>query len=339
MSNKLFFTAFLSLFTTLFNISFAEENIERVENNYTNSATVQQFIKKFSQENNIPQSELHKLFSQVKRNDEILQKISKPAEKTKPWYEYKKIFSDEERLNRGIEFYRRNRQNLQKAQEIYGVDAAIITAIIGVETRYGAFTGKYEVLEALSTLCFDYPPRAEFFCSELEQFIKLAKREKWNFAEIKGSYAGAMGISQFMPSSYWNDGVDADFDGKVDLWKSEADAIASVGNYLKNRGWKKGGDFYYLLPNNSLNDGLEIGKLSQANSTLQQLSQRNNWQNLPQINSDETQFATLKLEDEDKILNYLIFNNFVVITRYNSSPMYAMSVINLANKIRSNVEN
>ncbi|SUO95450.1 lytic murein transglycosylase B [Suttonella ornithocola] len=331
------------------NISLAQEatNTTIVEStatdtipNYAQSKQALEFIHQLAKEKSLDEAYLISLLMAVHRDDEVLAKMNRPAEKTKPWYEYKKIFDDADRLKKGKAFFQENRGWLEKAYRQYGVDPAIITAIIGVETRYGKVTGKTPVLQALSTLCFDYPKRAEFFCSELKHYLLLAQREDWNPLAIQGSYAGALGMAQFMPSSYTNDAIDFDGDGKVDLWNSPADAIGSIANYLKNRGWEKDGALFVQLP---IQPSLEnFGTNHKPYLLLHAIAEdklvKNDENLIKWLDSQYDELVgTLTLQGENQNLPFITYNNFYVITRYNTSPMYAMAVSELAAKINNNL--
>lgn len=183
---------------------------------------------------------LSQTFAKVEVKDSILKAISRPAEKSKPWYDYRKIFITDKRINGGVKFWQQHAEALQAAEQKYGVPVEVIIAILGVETRYGGNVGGYRVVDALSTLAFRYPPRSPFFRSELEHFLLLTREEKMSLLDPVGSYAGAMGLGQFMPSSYREYAVDFDGDGKRDIWTNPVDAIGSIANYLKRHGWIAG---------------------------------------------------------------------------------------------------
>ena len=331
---------FFSLLTLLGSLSCAQSPAppELTPSHLDNPKAVT-LINKLKHEQGFDEATLNAYFSRVATDVDVLNKISKPAEKSKEWFEYKKIFDDEDRRDRGVEFFNKNKAVLEKAEELYGVDKYIITAIIGVETRYGKIMGKTPVFQSLATLCFDYPPRAEFFCSELVHFLQLQKREKLDIYRTQGSYAGAMGMGQFMPSSYLNDAVDGDGDGKIDLFNSDRDVIYSVANYLKNRGWKKDSEYFYAqqLPDD--------GQLKAFGSAIKP------YQIIREINRNPKTYAlelrtwldkhpqekvgTLNLVGDKGKEYWLVSHNFHVITRYNTSPMYAMAVVNLAQAIRN----
>ncbi|MDO4777464.1 MAG: lytic murein transglycosylase B [Cardiobacteriaceae bacterium] len=279
---------------------------------------------------------LQTLLAAIHRDDSVLEKISRPAEKTKTWAEYRPIFLDEARIQNGVAFWERHAEALARAEQEYGMDPAIIVAIVGVETRYGKVTGSTPVLQALATLCFDYPKRAAFFCEQVDYFLRLAKRENFNPLRIRGSYAGAMGMAQFMPSSYFNDAIDYDGDGVINLWESPQDAIGSIANYMKVRGWQAGGSLVYRLP--SLPEGHALLENHQPHMALAELRVDETLKNDENFikwtaNHRGEKVGGLELTGVDGKEYWLTHNNFYVITRYNTSPLYAMAVIDLARRI------
>ena len=230
---------------------------------YAEHPLAQELIAELVAEEGFEQSSLEALMGAAERKESILKAIARPAEKTKAWHEYRQIFVTSTRTSQGLEFYSQYRASLQRAEREYGVPAEIIVAIIGVETSYGRNKGSYRVLDALATLAFDYPKRSAFFSRELKQFLMLAREQQLLADELLGSYAGAMGYGQFMPSSYRAYAVDFDGDGSVDIWNNPVDAIGSVANYFSRHGWKAGapvtararvGESY---PDDWMNDGLK----------------------------------------------------------------------------------
>ncbi|MBI2379627.1 MAG: lytic murein transglycosylase B [Gammaproteobacteria bacterium] len=257
---------------------------------------------------------------------DVLRLISKPAEKAKPWYEYRAMLVQPARVEAGIAFWREHAQALEKAEKTYGVPASIICGIIGVETYFGRIKGKIPVLDSLNTLAFHYPPRAEYFRSELEAYLLLARAEAWPVSEPTGSYAGAMGFGQFMPSNYRKLAIDFDGDQHIDLVGNPVDAIGSVARYLAHHGWEPGAPLFDALPkarpaswlSRSLKPHLTPAALKAAG--------------LP----DARPAAYLELETGAKTKGqWLSYQNFYVITRYNRSHMYAMAVAELAGRIES----
>jgi membrane-bound lytic murein transglycosylase B len=299
---------------------------------YAANPQVQVFINEMVAQHGFSREELEKIFSQAQRRDDILTLMSKPAEKKLPWYEYRKIFLTQSRIEGGVAFWNQNAAILEQAAKAYGVDAQVIVAIIGVETRYGGNTGSHRVLDALSTLAFDYPPRGEFFRGELEQYLLLARAEHIDLLTTKGSYAGAMGYGQFIPSSYQRFAVDFDQDGKRDLWDSPMDIVGSVANYLHAHGWDPGATV--TIRANVTGDRYEsvIAKGLKPDTTVKELRTEGI---TPSITlPDDTLAALLSLEQENGPEYWLGLNNFYVITRYNHSPLYAMAVYQLSEEIR-----
>lgn len=272
------------------------------------------------------------LLDQAERKQSILDAISRPAEKTKPWYEYRKIFLTDKRAREGVAFAQQNAETLAKVSDQTGVPASVITAIIGVETFYGRITGSYRVIDALATLAFDYPKRSPFFTRELQNFLVLAYESGKDPLALKGSYAGAMGYGQFMPSSYRAYAVDYDGDGVADIWTNADDAIASVANYFLRHGWEPGAPV--IVPANYDGDSSEIfaGGLK-PEKTVGELAEEGF---APRSATDISLVATpLRLEGSEGYEYWLCLENFYVITRYNHSAMYALSVWQLSQEIES----
>ena len=270
------------------------------------------------------------LLAGAKRQQSILDAIARPAEKTKPWYDYRDIFMTDRRTREGVVFWDTHAAVLEEISQRTGVPSAVIVAIIGVETFYGRITGSYRVIDALSTLAFDYPRRSPFFTQELEQFLILAWESGKDPLALKGSYAGAMGYGQFMPSSYRAYARSFEPGGVPDIWDNPADAISSVGHYLNAHGWQSGErvllDAVANQPPDSLFEaGLKpspsIGALAQAGLSTE-------------ADADpQTQVTPIRLETTEGQRYWLGLQNFYVITRYNHSAMYAMAVWELSQAI------
>ncbi len=296
----------------------------------------QTFINEMVERHQFERAALEALFADARKRDDILKAIARPAE-SKPWYEYRPIFMTQSRIDGGVDFWRANSSILKKAEQDYGVDAAIIVAIIGVETRYGANTGSYRVIDALSTLAFEYPPRAKFFRSELEQFLILTREEDVDPRDAKGSYAGAMGYGQFIPSSYRNYAVDFDADGKRDLWVSREDIIGSVANYFRRHGWKLGQPVASRVSGTAtIPDSLVSSDLKPA-KTVADFAKAGISSN-PAMRKEQ-RVALLQLEQRNGPEYWLTTDNFYTITRYNRSPLYAMAVFQLSEAIRNAYQN
>ncbi|MBU1190350.1 MAG: lytic murein transglycosylase B [Gammaproteobacteria bacterium] len=299
---------------------------------YLSHPDAAQFINDMVEKHNLPRNEVSALLAQAKKQQSILDAISRPAE-GKPWRDYRPIFLTSSRINGGVDFWNTHATILDDVRAGFGVDPQVIVAIIGVETRYGGNTGSYRVLDALSTLGFDYPKRSEFFRGELEQFMLLVREENVDALTAKGSYAGAMGQGQFIPSSYRQYAVDFDGDGKRDLWGSEHDVLGSVANYLKVHGWELGAPVVARAKVTGTAYKALLEKGTKPHMSASELSKFGVQINSPV--SPNTQVALLELDGADGLEQWVVFNNFYVITRYNRSPLYAMSVYQLSEEIKA----
>lgn len=290
------------------------------------------FIDKMVTEHDFERSEVTRILQQANRRQDIIDKISRPAERTLNWGQYRKIFLTDRRTRLGAEFWHRNEQVLKDAEQEYGVPAQIIVAIIGVETLYGRITGKDRVLDALYTLSFYYPKRSKFFLGELESFLILTREEQLNPARPKGSYAGAMGLGQFMPSSYLNYAVDFDGDGKRDIWNNEADAIGSVANYFARHGWRQGDPVTRQAKGveQQHQEFIDAGMKPSISIATLRGAGINTGKGLP----DSMLSSLIELETDAGKEFWLGLPNFYTITRYNHSNMYAMAVYQLSERIR-----
>ena len=269
----------------------------------------------------------------LNKNQTIIDAISSPWE-AKPWHQYYPIFLTDKRLEKGLAFWNKHQDALERAEKEYGVSAEIIVSILGIESFYGTYKGKYSVLESLYTLGFYYPPRQTFFRKELGEFFALVKEEKFDMRDVKGSYAGAMGWGQFISSSYRYYAVDFDGDGIRDLLTNPVDAIGSVANYFAMHGWKKGQDV--ALPasiSKQPKPGLVSGKGKHKN-TWQELKQAGvSLKNNAEI-ADSTKTKLYAFEQPDSQEYWVGLDNFYVITRYNHSPLYAMAVYQFSQQLR-----
>ncbi len=293
---------------------------------------IEKFIDQMVENHDFDRAWLKRVLADAHYRQDIIDRISHPAEHTLNWSSYRRIFLTPERIRMGRTFMARNREALNRAQEKYGVPPELVTAIIGVETFYGRRAGKDRVLDALYTLAFHYPPRSRFFTSELEKFLLLTRQEKLDPRKPKGSYAGAMGLGQFMPSSFLEYAVDFDGDGRRDIWKNEADAIGSVANYFARHGWKR--DFPVVLRAEGVDATRHArfidGKLKPAHKLMDL------WKagiRFDELVNKEMRAALVKLDTDEGAEYWLGLNNFYVITRYNHSPMYAMAVYQLGKAI------
>ena len=280
-------------------------------------------------------AELKNLFNNTRYSPRVLSAMEKPAEAL-PWYKYRSIFVDPDRIRDGRLFWGQYQVTLQQAEEEFGVPAGIIVAIIGVETRYGKNIGNDRVMDALATLAFHSPKRAGYFRDELEQFLLLAREQGIDPLSLQGSYAGAMGIPQFMPDSFRNYAVDFDHDGKIDIWGSPVDAIGSVGNYLRRHGWES--QQQIVMPAQETGDGYR-GLLTddlQPDITSDVLAQYGVLQSGPIPPGTKVKLISLEAASGHEL--WLGFNNFYVITRYNRSPLYAMAVFQLYEELLKKIQ-
>jgi membrane-bound lytic murein transglycosylase B len=292
-----------------------------------------QFIARMVATHGFERGELESLFDGVVVNERILESISRPAERVLEWHEYRDIFVTESRITAGATFWDEHRAELTAASDTYGVPTEILVAILGVETRFGTRMGVYGVLEALNTLAFAYPPRARFFRNELEAFLLLTREENIDAQTVLGSYAGAMGAGQFIPTSYRAFAVDANSDGRRDLWTDWEDVFGSVANYFRSHGWRadepvvvpamRRNDANAPQPGNSMDLNDSVGALSEAGYDFATA--------LP----ESAPATVLGLEGYDGTEYWVGFHNFRVITRYNRSVMYALAVKQLADAIVS----
>src|ERR1700719_2444172 len=261
--------------------------------------------------------------------------MGKPAEKAKLWYEYRPIFVTERRIQEGIEFWTAHRQALDQASVHSGVAPEFLAALLGVETFYGRRTGTYRVLDALVTLSFDYPGREKFFRDELEQFLLLTRDGRLDPKTVKGSYAGAMGAPQFMPSNYRRYAVDADADGRIDLWNNWSDVCASVGNYLKEHGWNSGEPVLSEASVTALKAPDLDGRKLALSETVGSLHTKG--VNFDSSLPEDAPALLIAADDSDGVHWRVGYNNFYVITRYNHSAMYAMAVYELAAAVKQRI--
>ena len=267
----------------------------------------------------------------AERQQTVLDAIARPAEKAKPWKDYRKLFVTKDRIDQGVTFWREHAPTLARAERVSGVPAEIIVAIIGVETRFGRNKGGYRVLDALTTLSFDYPPRAEFFRNQLVEYLLMAREQRFGPDRMLGSYAGAMGFGQFMPSSFRKYAVDFDGDGSIDIVNNVDDAIGSVANYLKGHGWQRGSS---IVIKAQVAEPVPAGLLPETLDPETPLGEyrRRGAGNASALPAD-TPAALFMLEGAAGNEYWLALNNFYVVTRYNRSQMYAMAVVQLSEEI------
>lgn len=292
-----------------------------------------EFARDLEQRHGFNADTLLSQFAQTRPNGKVLQLIKPPASPLqRSWERYRPRFLNDRRIDGGVRFWQDNAGQLAKAQALYGVPAEIIVAIIGVETEYGRNTGGFRVLEALATLAFKYPPRAEFFRTELEQFLLLARENQLDPLAIKGSFAGAIGIPQFMPGSQRRYAVDFDGDQRIDLSASVDDAIGSVGRFLEQHGWQAEQPIAVPALLNKAPDPALLQAGIRPSLQISELAE----QGIRAAADRQGTVALIDLASPGQETEYWLgFENFYVITRYNRSSFYAMSVFQLAEEIRA----
>ncbi|MEO0972845.1 MAG: lytic murein transglycosylase B [Pseudomonadota bacterium] len=303
----------------------------------TSDDAVASYIDTLSRDHAIDRAWLESLLADAVIKESIVKAISRPAERTKAWHEYRDLFVRDTRVGAGARFWAERREELAATAERYGIPPRVFVAILGIETNYGATQGGYRVIDALSTLAFAYPPRAKFFRAELSRFLQLAHAGDVDPHSAMGSYAGAMGAPQFMPSSYMAYAVDADDDGSRDLWQNWSDIIGSIGNYLDEHGWRPGEAIVVpatlaadvdasALPSTRLRLEHTVGSLRAAGLQFDS--------NL----ADDAKAVFIRLEGDEGIEYWVGLRNFYVITRYNHSVLYAMAVLTLGEAIEARLE-
>lgn len=312
-----------------------QHNVMQMGGDFANNPNAQQFIDKMVNKHGFDRQQLQEILSQAKRLDSVLRLMDNQAPTTsvKPpsgpngaWLRYRKKFITPDNVQNGVVFWNQYEDALNRAWQVYGVPPEIIVGIIGVETRWGRVMGKTRILDALATLSFNYPRRAEYFSGELETFLLMARDEQDDLLNLKGSFAGAMGYGQFMPSSYKQYAVDFSGDGHINLW-DPVDAIGSVANYFKAHGWVKGDQVAVMangqapgLPN-GFKTKYSISQLAAAGLTPQQPL------------GNHQQASLLRLDVGTGYQYWYGLPNFYTITRYNHSTHYAMAVWQLGQAV------
>lgn len=303
---------------------------------YARHEAALRFVQEMEQTHGFDAAQLLDALSHISHDERVIRLITPPTKPgTRSWQRYRARFVEERRIEGGVDFWDSNAATVEAASARYGVPAEIIVAIVGVETHYGRHTGNFETASALATLAFDYPPRAELFRRELEHLFLLAREQRRDPLSYTGSYAGALGYAQFLPSSIRDYAVDFDGDGQVDLENSPADAIGSIANYLARHGWRAGEPIAVpvrlpadLDPKPMIDAGIEPALAPERvmAAGIKPLQGR--------LYADA---ATLvDLETPAVPTEYWLgYRNFYVITRYNRSSFYAMSVFELAEAIRT----
>ena len=303
---------------------------------YSQRDDVRTYMDGLVSEHGFNKTELEATFRDARHQPRIVEAMSRPAERALKWYEYRRIFIKDSRIDQGVTFWAENEASLNAAEESFAVAPEYVVAIIGVETLYGRIMGSHRVLDALSTLAFDYPPRADFFRNELTEFLLLAREEDRAVGAMKGSYAGAMGYGQFIPSSFRNYAVDFDQDGLRDIWTNTSDAIGSVANYFAEHGWRaaQGVALQVDVADSEQADAAVLRGLDLDRTVggLRALGVE-----APGLDAGEAA-ALLRMELEDGAEYWMALHNFHVITRYNRSQMYALAVHQLSQAIKARRE-
>lgn len=295
---------------------------------------LEEMAKRLNGVNGLTSAEVKNWFQDAKIQTKIIDAMNRPAERLE-WHRYRSLFVNAASVSGGVQFMKSHWDVLQRAQSKFGVPAEIIVAIIGVETRYGKILGNLRVLDSLVTLSVEYPRRSKFFSSELEHFLKLTAEQGLDPTVVKGSYAGAMGIPQFMPSSYRDYAVDFDGDGRADLINSVNDAIGSVANYLSRYGWRDQASIATSVTGRP--PGIEelVTKKLKANTSVQDLRALG----ISLAGGEEEKVGVLRFDGESGADYRIGYHNFFVITRYNRSQNYAMSVFELSEQVAAASEN
>jgi lytic murein transglycosylase B len=332
MSRRVYvFIAIIGIFAGCYSMSTPAQEF------YHEREDVQNWINDFAGRENLNPEFLSYYLAKTQKHERILSLMDAPVKTPPGWYEYAPRFLNDGRIDAGALFWRINETYLTQAARYFSVPPEIIVSIIGIETYYGRNTGGFPVLDALATLAFDYPRRADYFRTELEQFFMLTLDNRFDQLQLKGSYAGAMGIAQFMPRSYRHFAVDFDGDGKIDLWQS-ADAIGSIAFYLFEHGWQHGGK---ILSDAVIPNEVSANILPLINSGLSETKSWQEWQTLgvtlppfsETIANDEILAMVMLDTAENTPVYYLAHDNFRVIMRYNKSRMYATAVKQLADAL------
>jgi membrane-bound lytic murein transglycosylase B len=296
---------------------------------------IRTFIDEVSKRNDIDRESLKKLIASAEPQPKIIERMSKPAERVLAWWEYRNRFITEKRINDGVKFWQEHKATLDRVAAERGVPAEYLVAIVGVETAYGAVTGRDRVIDALATLAFDYPPRAEYFRKELEQFVLLTREESIDPLQALGSYAGAMGLPQFMPSSYRRYAVDGDADHKRNLWANPDDVVASIANYFREYGWQTGAPVVTEAVLDPEAPFVIDTRNLELNETVQSLNAKGVQVKIA-VPAD-TPVMLISAEQQDGPAYRVGFGNFQVITKYNRSVRYAMAVNDLAQALAERV--
>jgi membrane-bound lytic murein transglycosylase B len=321
------------LLTLLAAGALAEE--DDAADSYAQRADVAGFIRELVERHAFEAEELRFVFERARREDAVLAAMRAQPQQAESWEAYRALFVNQRNLRAGLAFWQAHRQALARAHSAYGVPEEIIVAIIGIETFYGRNTGRWRVIDALATLAFDYPPRAPFFRGELENYLLFAREQELDVFSVKGSYAGAIGIPQFMPGSYLRYAVDFDGDGAIDLRSNPVDAIGSVGNFLARHGWERGAPVQRGARVTGTDHETLVGGNPLPRHTLEDLAKAGVEMRGAPLPAD-TRAVLLRLQTPERPADFRIgLQNFYVLTRYNRSVFYALSVAELAEQLRA----
>lgn len=303
----------------------------RADTDYASHPEARAFIREMARDHAYDAERLRHWLGEARPQERIIELISKPAERTFEWHQYRDLFIKPERIERGAEFIAEYEDAFARAESEYGVSREIIGAIIGVETWYGRYRGEHRVLDALATLAFDYPPRSRFFRSELKHFFLMAREQGFEPDALKGSYAGAMGYGQFISSSYRNFAVDFDGDDIADIFENPVDAIGSVANYFSEHDWRPGGPVAFRLTGDIVvPDSLLTSDLRPVHTVA---DYRNAGIPVPEELAASEPARMLKVQGDSGPEWWLTCHNFYVITRYNHSHLYGLAVHTLAGEL------
>jgi membrane-bound lytic murein transglycosylase B len=292
------------------------------------------FIAEMVERHNFARGELQAVFAQARFQPAIVRAMTPSVPGQRSWINYRRNAVNPLRIEAGVDFWQTHAATLARAERDFGVPADVVVGIIGVETMYGRNTGSWRIIDALSTLAFDYPRRADFFRGELEQFLLAARESGLDTLGVRGSYAGAMGIPQFMPGSYRRFAVDFDGDGRRDLFSSPTDAIGSVANFLREHGWKRGeavafparaeGDAWRSVADGGVEPARRMAELAAAGVATDTAIDPD----VPVV------LVELDAPNAPSTL-WVGFRNFYALTRYNRSSFYAIAVLELGTAVRS----
>ncbi|MDM8180800.1 MULTISPECIES: lytic murein transglycosylase B [Marinobacter] len=295
---------------------------------YNETPESREFVREMSERYGFEAERVSAILANAQRRDSILEAISRPAEKTLEWHEYRRIFMRDERIEQGVSFLRKHQEAFERAEREYGVPASIVAAIIGVETWYGTYKGKYRVLDALATLAFDYPPRSRFFRSELAQYLLMTREQGFDPMALTGSYAGAMGYGQFISSSYRHYALDFDGDDVADILTNPVDAIGSVANYFHAHRWQTGEPVAERVSDSLPKSSPLLTRELRPTLTVNDYRQAGI---VPKMDAPgDAKARVIRLVGDEGSELWLTYHNFYVITRYNHSHLYAMAVHQLA---------